>query len=118
MDTRGPKRPVTDGSDGQGRLGRTFQENGTALSERVGHMRSKSDMCKRKLATADQTCKRTVQVLQFVLLNGTIGIAVVMTAMRRVSGYSPIGEYQLSFHQMRRVLAQELNDAARLGEKE
>ena len=64
-------------------------------------------MRESKFTARNRTCRRAVQVLQFVVLNGAIRITiVVMVAMRSVPCDSHLGKDQLTFGLMRCVLAQ------------
>jgi hypothetical protein len=76
-------------------------------------------VCECKLTAANQACRGAGQVLQFVVLDSAIRIARKMTmGMRSISSAGPISQDQVAFGQMRSVLAEQLNDAAGLGDKE
>jgi hypothetical protein len=51
------------------------------------------------------------------MLNDTIRITIVMMAMRSIPGDGRMSKNQLAFCHMRRVLAQQWNDAAGLGDE-
>ena len=64
---------------------------------------SRSDVT---FARRGQAQWRAVQILQFVVLNGAIRVALVMMTVRSVSGKRRLRESQLTFSDMCRVLAQ------------
>ena len=67
-------------------------------------------MRESKFTVGNPPCRRTIQVLQFVVLNSAVGITIVMmmmvVVMRSVPGDGNFGKGQLTFGYMGRVLAQ------------
>lgn len=64
-------------------------------------------MRESKFTARNRTCRRAIQVLQFVVLNGAIRITiVVMMAMPSVSSDGRLVKNQLTFGHMLGVLAQ------------
>jgi hypothetical protein len=110
------RRRVMKSSDRQKMLGRAFLKNRIALGERVRHIGCDGDMREREFTTRNQTCRRAAQVLQFVVLNCAIGVAIMMMTVRGESSDGRGGKaHALGY--MGRVLAQQRNDATDLGDQ-
>ena len=79
------KEAVTDSSGRQHRLWRPFQQDRVTLRDGGRHIVGVGNIDGSNLTSTAQTSECAGQILQFVVLNKTIGIAVMMAAQRGVS---------------------------------
>jgi hypothetical protein len=111
--------PVTNGSDGQARFRRPFEKNGIGRYQRVRSQYTCHHANLRDRMAIDCAGEHAVQVLQRMVLVGSIGVAglVVILGYRAAGVGIEHDEHAMIAGDVRRVTAQERSNPENLGDQ-